>query len=204
MSPFFIGPTGRRIFYEDPFGSISREMLLREVAAGLSKQARFGNHTAMSYYVAQHCVLCTMLSDADGQGDEVALRLLLHDATEAYLGDMPNPHKQRLPDYRALEAHFEEAILSRLGLDLAPDLHPTVKRYDFMAMVLEMDRVGFGSERYGCTTEIPTDCRRAAGQFFNGGSWGSNTAAKFWFEHVTARNRKLVRGGIAGLPHGEW
>jgi hypothetical protein len=41
---------------------------------------------------------------------------LLHDASEAYLGDVSAPLKAMLPDYRAIEHNVEQSIWAKFGL----------------------------------------------------------------------------------------
>jgi 5'-deoxynucleotidase YfbR-like HD superfamily hydrolase len=51
----------------------------------------------MTYSVAQHSVIVSELVEQRGGDAEDAFAALMHDATEAYLGDMPHPLKHRSP-----------------------------------------------------------------------------------------------------------
>ncbi|MGL5079291.1 MAG: hypothetical protein ACRDBG_26105, partial [Waterburya sp.] len=53
---------------------------------------------------------------------EKALAGLLHDAAEAYLGDIPTPIKAVLPDYKRLEKISEEVIFKKYGVTLDSDI----------------------------------------------------------------------------------
>ena len=84
-----------------------------DVAHFLAHQCRFGGHTRNFYSVAQHSV---RVSQACAAKD--ALWGLLHDASEAYLVDVPAPLKQ-LPEfaaYRRAELRLQSVIVGRFGL----------------------------------------------------------------------------------------
>jgi len=68
------------------------------IASSLAKICRFVGHTKDFYSVAQHSVYVSHLVPA-----QYALAALLHDASEAVLGDCSSPLKQMLPDFRHLE-----------------------------------------------------------------------------------------------------
>lgn len=83
------------------------------IARALSRICRWGGHTREWYSVAQHSVLVSRCCSRD-----TALWGLLHDASEAYLGDVPRPVKDlpALAGYRALEALWQSTICHRFGL----------------------------------------------------------------------------------------
>lgn len=64
----------------------------RHVAMVLARVPRFAGHTERGVYsVAQHCVEGARAILRDGHGRDAAFAFLLHDAHEAYIGDMPTP-----------------------------------------------------------------------------------------------------------------
>lgn len=84
-----------------------------DIAHALSNICRYGGHVEQFYSVAQHCVLVSRTVPA-----EHALRGLLHDASEAYLIDVPRPIKRSkgMEVYREAEKLLEAKIYLRFGL----------------------------------------------------------------------------------------
>jgi hypothetical protein len=84
---------------------------IEDIAHALSNLCRYTGHTNRFYSVAEHSVLCARALPAP-------LRLAgqLHDATEAYVGDMASPLKALLPEYKVIEDNVWRAIAERFGL----------------------------------------------------------------------------------------
>lgn len=93
-------------------------IVIQDIAHALSMQCRFSGHVKKFYSVAQHSVLVSYLCDSKD-----ALWGLLHDATEAYLVDIPRPLKRsgKFDAYLEFEKNMQTAICTRFGLiDLEP------------------------------------------------------------------------------------
>lgn len=102
----------------------------RDISHALAHLCRFNGHTRELYSVAQHsCIV------ADLVPQEHKLAALLHDAAEAYLGDMTRPLKQWMPDYR----RFEDVVWATVceHFDLDPDLPDCVHQADMIALATE-------------------------------------------------------------------
>ena len=90
---------------------------LVDIAAALSKLCRFGGHCRHFYSVAEHSVLTADLIQQSYPGDSSLTKwALLHDASEAYMVDIPRPVKRQLQDYVRLEDAIQETIAKRFGL----------------------------------------------------------------------------------------
>jgi len=100
--------TGKKFYVLDPRPD---DIDIRDIAHALSNLCRFGGHSPMFYSVAEHSVL---VSEAVPIKD--ALWGLLHDASEAYLCDIPRPFKQYLTNYKELEECIQRAIGNAFGL----------------------------------------------------------------------------------------
>lgn len=98
----------------DVFNPKPEQIHIEDIAAGLSNMARFGGQTHTFYSVAEHSVRVSLALP-----EEQAMWGLLHDATEAYLLDMPKPLKQVLKDYRLIETGFTIAIAQHFELPAA-------------------------------------------------------------------------------------
>lgn len=119
--------TGVQFFPLDPR---REDIRLEDIAHALSNLCRFGGHTNEFYSVAQHSVLVSW------QTPEHPREALLHDATEAYLVDVPRPIKGHLAGYAEIEAHLAGCIGNRFGLVLNP-LPADVKEQDERALMTE-------------------------------------------------------------------
>lgn len=103
-----------------------------DIAHGLSHICRFNGHVNKFYSVAQHSIMVSLVLP-----EEHRLQGLLHDATEAYLCDIPTPFKSLMPQYKELEQNLWETIAQRFGVDV--DLHPLVKEADARMLMTEKD-----------------------------------------------------------------
>lgn len=115
-----------------PLWPTPEQIVIEDIARALSLQCRFLGHLPTHYSVAQHAIFVSCAC-----APEDALWGLLHDASEAYLGDVPSPLK-RLPQwaaYRAVEAALQAAIYARFGLT-GPE-PPSVHEADRLLLTLE-------------------------------------------------------------------
>lgn len=103
---------------------------IKDISNALSKICRFGGQIDQFYTVAQHSCLvsCLVSKSIEKEG-------LLHDASEAYLGDMISPLKHMLPDYKKIESCFEAVIAKKFSL--RTDVKDFIKDADLWALEME-------------------------------------------------------------------
>lgn len=111
------------------------QIVIEDIAHALARENRFNGHTFAAYSVAQHCYLASFCVPA-----EFAFEALMHDASEAYIKDMPSPIKQLLPDYKVLEKRIELAIAERFGLPRV--MSEPVKYADLIMLATEKRDLG--------------------------------------------------------------
>lgn len=116
---------------------------IEDIAWALSHLCRFTGHSRRPYSVAEHSVrVYAIVAVAQGSGSNLAGRVaLLHDASEAYLGDVSSPLKRLLPAYVELEAKVQDAIHARFGMpptrELSPALVEAVRTADLIMLATE-------------------------------------------------------------------
>ena len=96
----------------NPFEPNIDDICIEDIAHSLSNQCRFGGHTKDFYSVAHHSVLCCAAASESNQ-----LAALLHDASEAYLIDIPRPIKLKLIEYKPIEDKLMKMISEKFGFE---------------------------------------------------------------------------------------
>lgn len=124
----------------------AEDVRLPDISHALSLITRFTGHAKCPYSVAQHSVMVSRLTPP-----ECALWGLLHDASEAYLGDVATPLKNLLPGYRELEEHVQRTIARVFGL--AWPMPPVVKHADLRALMAEKRDLIPGNHDWGIDVE---------------------------------------------------
>jgi len=72
--------------------------IIEDIAHALANICRWTGHTSRFYSVAEHCIRAAAIAPP-----ECKLHVLMHDAAEAYLGDVATPLKNLLPEYQTIE-----------------------------------------------------------------------------------------------------
>jgi 5'-deoxynucleotidase YfbR-like HD superfamily hydrolase len=141
--PYLQTVSGRWV---NPFDPDPAQIDPGDIARALANQCRFGGHSRTFYSVAQHSVIVSELVEQRGGDVEDVFAALMHDATEAYLGDMPHPLKHRSAlgsAFKTAEDQLERVIRRRFAIK--PDV-PEVKRAD--RALLATERRAFSAESW--------------------------------------------------------
>ncbi|MFT4308446.1 MAG: phosphohydrolase [Candidatus Woesearchaeota archaeon] len=106
--------TGKRFDVRNPR---PESVDIRDIAHSLAMQVRFNGHCSRSYSVAEHSVnIADWILEQTGDR-KAAYAGLLHDASEAYLCDIPKPIKPLLTEYHELEEQIMIVIAGALGFE---------------------------------------------------------------------------------------
>ena len=141
--PYLQTVSGR---FVNPFDPDPAQIDIGDIARALANVCRFGGHCRSFYSVAQHSVIVSELVEQRGGDVEDTFAALMHDATEAYLGDMPHPIKHRSPlgaAFKAAEDRLEQVL--RAHFRIKPDV-PEIKRVD--RALLATERRAFSGENW--------------------------------------------------------
>lgn len=105
--------SGKQFWPMDPR---SDEIEIEDIAHSLSMQCRYAGHCLKFYSVAEHSVHIAQWLWESGYDGDTIMAGLLHDATEAYLVDVPRPVKPFLEGYKRAELSVWCAVAERFGL----------------------------------------------------------------------------------------
>lgn len=120
--------TGKQFFPLDPSPD---QVDIEDIAHALSMQCRYAGHCDSFYSVAQHSVLVSRMVP-----QEHALCALLHDATEAYISDVPSPVKHGIKEFCDLEDRIWRLAIAP-KFDLPQTLPKEVKEADYKILAVE-------------------------------------------------------------------
>ncbi|MFA5153263.1 MAG: metal-dependent phosphohydrolase [Clostridia bacterium] len=119
---------------------------IKDIAHSLSFQCRFGGQLPQFYSVAQHSIWCYQEAYKMNLKPKECLAALMHDASEAYLIDVPRPIKYKLNEYKVIEDSLMKTIAIIFNFDYP--LSKDVKNIDEIALHTEWNFLMLGkSER---------------------------------------------------------
>lgn len=128
----------------DPANITVDDIRIRDIIQTLPMICRYNGFVKRFYSVAQHSVLVTELAEKDDRTEEICRAALVHDFSEAWLGDVTTPVKRELGNYRSLEYKAFVAVCQRFAL--SPYQEPVweaVRHYDMLACYMEAKSLAF-------------------------------------------------------------
>jgi uncharacterized protein len=133
--------SGKTINFAEPKAG---EINIFDIAKGLAYRSRWAGQTKEYYSVAQHSIhVMQLLEEEFVRLPQIKLVALLHDASEAYMADIPTPLKNLLPGYKYYENLLQTEIYKAYGLELyAVEYYAIIKRADIKSMELEKEGIG--------------------------------------------------------------
>lgn len=109
---------------------------IEDIAGALAKICRFGGQCGVFYSVAEHSAMCARQASRDRLPVDAVKAIILHDAAEAYVGDMVKPLKIMLPQFTAIESAVESAIEAAFGVDFH-FWKPQIREIDHAMLIAE-------------------------------------------------------------------
>lgn len=121
---------------------------INDIAHGLAYNSHFGGQTPKFFSIAQHCLLAVeqLPNSWREENRTLAFAILMHDAAEAYVGDIIKPLKVLLPYYSELEKGIMRQIAIKLNIDENLFKNDVLKHCDNEAQRLEYETFYKGAD----------------------------------------------------------
>lgn len=139
MSEYITTYTGVRFY---PTAPKAEDIKIEDVAHALSLMCRGNGHVRSFFSVGQHCIACAKEAEASGCSERIILACLLHDASEAYMSDVPRPFKKEIPKYNEWEDKLLDVIYEKyLGSTLTEEERREIKRIDDLELYYDLKNI---------------------------------------------------------------
>jgi hypothetical protein len=172
--------SGRKVYLGDPQPG---DFTIDDIAHHLAGIYRYTGGSRFT--VAQHCVVAARMAERFYQSEELLpARMLIHDADEAYIGDVSSPLKSLLPDYINIEQKMQLAMESFFDTTFIGD--PLVREIDYRMWLTER-AILFGGRHGPQSSDYqgplsPFPLLNECSHYFE--EWDSSTAEEEWlFAH---------------------
>lgn len=107
---------------------------IEDIAHALSQLCRFTGHCDRFYSVAEHSLIGALIF-MERKQDELAFEFLMHDAHEAYVGDLSTNLKKLCPDFKVVEERVDKVIRKKYNMESIMPIE--VKRMDTTMLATE-------------------------------------------------------------------
>lgn len=112
----------------DPTKPCRQDIVIEDIAHALSLISRANGHFTQFFSVARHSINCALEAKERGHSARVQLLCLLHDAAEAYIGDMTRPLKMKIPYFSEIEREYQKIIFAKFIADDITDAEKQLTR----------------------------------------------------------------------------
>ena len=118
-----------------PFDPRVEDVTLDDIVHALAYTNRYGGHLETPISVLTHTLIVYhLVKRANGNRVE-RLWALLHDAAEAYIGDIPTPIKRNFPEFSEMEDKILRVVCEKFQLPF--EMPALVKTKDYYAISIE-------------------------------------------------------------------
>lgn len=125
--------SGGKVYFFEPEKS---NIQFEDISHSLSMLCRFNGATQEFYSVAQHSVLVAKEVYKETEDKKISFTALMHDASEAFISDIPSPFKSEFEGYKIAEKRMEEWLAKRFKYQYPHG--GIVKKHDLKALSTEM------------------------------------------------------------------
>jgi len=108
-----------------PYAPQADQIDIHDIAHALGMNVRWNGHIKNFYSVAEHSIHVASLVPPRAR-----MWALMHDAAEAYIGDLPKPVKDFMPEFEHCELNIELAIIEKFNIPIDDEIHTLVKTAD--------------------------------------------------------------------------
>ena len=196
--PWITTYSGRRFFLTR---ATPNDIFIEDIAHGLSNICRYVGQCREFYSVAEHSVRMAEVALTP----RMKLLALLHDAPEAYIGDMGSLLKASLPQYKAVESYLMGVIGKRFSLEEPTSFEiATTKLLDEQIRTPEVLSL-FPVHEGWVLLDFDSGTLKPYGTIH---PWSPKKAERKFFKMFkelygrTKDNRKRSAGGLVSLPAG--
>jgi len=124
--------SGKKFYPQIPKES---DIEIRDIIQSLRQTCRFNGHTIFFYSVLQHSYIVHKIVYLLGGDTEAQLWGLIHDASEAYISDIPSPIKPYIFGLEEMESKIQQEVAKKFNV--CYPMPEVVKRADLIALALE-------------------------------------------------------------------
>jgi len=135
--------TGRAFKFDECY---NLDLHIKDIARPLSRIPRFGGHTTKPLSVAEHSIAVSYILERQGVPSICTMHGLMHDAHEAFTGDMVAPFKRYLKetyliDINAMQAEMQCNIMASFRIPMLSNINhiELIREADLMACKIERD-----------------------------------------------------------------